>query len=230
MRSAAPPNSRSGNAARKSIMKFFTSSRPRRGACREYCSRISGAASSSTTLGFQGLPQNSVNQRPTMALLSCSFDMGVPLVVVSDATLGSCRLVLLSACCFELRGATMLAVTTDSLPSASGVDRINDALRRSGAIGPARVCGVTIMSSLKKLRSETLRLRLDYGDQAADIPSSVILKMGHLDSAGRSSYANRREIAFYRDVALTGAAGLVPRCFEVMEATDTSRWHLLLED
>jgi thiamine kinase-like enzyme len=86
------------------------------------------------------------------------------------------------------------------------------------------------MSSLKKLRSETLRLRLDYGDQAADGPSSVILKMGHLDSAGRSSYANRREIAFYRDIALTGAAGLVPRCYEVMEATDTSRWHLLLED
>ena len=124
----------------------------------------------------------------------------------------------------------MLAVTTDSLPSAAGADRINDALRRSGAIGSARVCGVTIMSSLKKLRSETLRLRLDYGDQAADIPSSVILKMGHLDSAGRSSYANRREIAFYRDIALTGAAGLVPSCFEVMEATDTSRWHLLLED
>src|SRR6266705_2013831 len=34
-----------------------------------------GAASSSITLGFQGLPQNSVNQRPTMALFSCSLDM-----------------------------------------------------------------------------------------------------------------------------------------------------------
>ncbi len=86
------------------------------------------------------------------------------------------------------------------------------------------------MSSLKKLRSHTLRLRLDYGGPAEDAPSSVILKMGHLDSAGRSSYSNRREIAFYRDVAPAMPAGLAPRCFEAVEATDTSAWHLLLED
>src|SRR5215510_6205497 len=39
---------------------------------------MSGVLSSSTTLGFQGLPQNSLNQRATMALFSCSFDMGAP--------------------------------------------------------------------------------------------------------------------------------------------------------
>src|SRR3954452_11213863 len=50
-------------------MNALTSSRPRRGACSEYCKRISGAASSSTILGFQGLPQNSSNQRPTISLL-----------------------------------------------------------------------------------------------------------------------------------------------------------------
>src|SRR5207253_470813 len=65
---------------------------------------------------------------------------------------------------------------------------------------------------------------------AEHAPSSVILKMGHLDSAGRSAYANHREIAFYRDIAPVVLDGLVPRCFESVEATDTSAWHLLLED
>ena len=36
-----------------------------------YCSRMSGAALSSTTAVFHGLPQNSVNHRPTMALFRC---------------------------------------------------------------------------------------------------------------------------------------------------------------
>src|ERR1700756_1801854 len=36
---------------------------------------MSGAASSSTTSRLQVLPQKSVNQRPTMALLSSSLDM-----------------------------------------------------------------------------------------------------------------------------------------------------------
>src|ERR1700704_4478971 len=76
MRSATPPNLRSGNARRNSVMNFFTSSRPRRGACSEYCKRMSGALSSSTMLGFQGLPQNSLNHRATTALFFCSFDMG----------------------------------------------------------------------------------------------------------------------------------------------------------
>src|SRR5688572_33435262 len=34
---------------------------------------MSGAARSSMTLGFHGLPQNSVNHRPTMALFCLSF-------------------------------------------------------------------------------------------------------------------------------------------------------------
>src|SRR5690242_1355136 len=36
---------------------------------------MSGVASSSITLGFQGLPQKSLNQRPTIALFSCSLVM-----------------------------------------------------------------------------------------------------------------------------------------------------------
>jgi len=86
------------------------------------------------------------------------------------------------------------------------------------------------ISSLKKARSNTLRLRLNYEGLAGEAPRSLILKMGHLDSAGRPLYANRHELAFYRHVAPALPERLVPRCFESVEATDTSAWHLLLED
>jgi hypothetical protein len=45
------------------------------GSCSEYCNSMSGAASSSTIFRLQVAPQKSVNQRPTIALLSSSFDM-----------------------------------------------------------------------------------------------------------------------------------------------------------
>ena len=65
---------------------------------------------------------------------------------------------------------------------------------------------------------------------ARDAPSSLILKMGHLDNTGRPSYANRREIAFYRDVVPVMRERVAPHCFETVDATDNSTWHLLLED
>src|SRR5262245_61469268 len=58
-------------------MNALMSSRPRRGSCSEYLSSISGAAISSTTPRLTVLPQNSVNQRPTTALLSASLRMGM---------------------------------------------------------------------------------------------------------------------------------------------------------
>src|ERR1700693_941135 len=51
-------------------MNALMSARPRRGSCSEYFSSISGAAISSMTPRLTVLPQNSVNQRPTTALLS----------------------------------------------------------------------------------------------------------------------------------------------------------------
>jgi thiamine kinase-like enzyme len=86
------------------------------------------------------------------------------------------------------------------------------------------------MSSLKKLRSHTFRLRLEYEGQSAGAPNTIILKNGHLDGAGRSTYANRCEIAFYREVSSAASVGLAPRCFDVVDATDITAWHLLLED
>src|SRR5262245_57892832 len=58
-------------------MNALMSSRPRRGSCSEYLSSMSGAAISSTTPSLTPLPQNSVNQRPTVALLSSSLLIGM---------------------------------------------------------------------------------------------------------------------------------------------------------
>jgi thiamine kinase-like enzyme len=119
---------------------------------------------------------------------------------------------------------------TQSLPPAASADHLTTALRKAGVLGAACVGNVAVMSSAKKLRSHTFRLRLDCDGPAGDAPGSVFLKMGHLDSAGHPSYTNRREVAFYRDVAPALPERLVPRCFDAVDATDTSAWHLLLED
>ena len=119
---------------------------------------------------------------------------------------------------------------TDALPPSASADHLTAALRKTGVLGDGRVSDVTMVTSFPKLRSLTRRLQLDYEGPAGGAPSSVILKMGHLDAAGRPSYANRNEIAFYRDIAPALPERLVPRCFEVVEATDSSAWHLLLED
>src|SRR5262249_26862238 len=58
-------------------MNALMSSRPRRGSCSEYLSSMSDAAISSTTARLTLLPQNSVNQRPTTALLSSCLLIGM---------------------------------------------------------------------------------------------------------------------------------------------------------
>ncbi|WP_309508786.1 phosphotransferase [Mesorhizobium onobrychidis] len=121
-------------------------------------------------------------------------------------------------------------MTTDPLPRPADAEHLTKALRRSGAVGTVCVSNVVVMSSLKKLRSHTLRLHLDYEGPAGDAPSSVILKMGHLDSAGHPSNTNDREIAFYRDIAPALPARVVPHCFEAIDAAGGTAWHLLLED
>jgi hypothetical protein len=108
---------------------------------------------------------------------------------------------------------------------------LTDVLRACGVLGAARVSHVAAMTPpFKKMRSHTFRLSLAYEGEAAGAPSSIILKMGHLDEAGRPAYRNVNEIAFYRDIAPALPMGLVPRCFEAVAATDDQTWHLLLED
>ena len=120
---------------------------------------------------------------------------------------------------------------TIALPPAADAARLTAALRAAGVLGTARVVDVAAMAlPIKKLRSHTFRLRLDYEGPAGDAPGSIILKTGHLDDAGRPAYPNLRETAFYRDIAPALPKGLVPCCFEAAAATDDSAWHLLLED
>ena len=121
-------------------------------------------------------------------------------------------------------------MTAVARPEAATAEDLTEALRRAGKLGTGRVGGVEILSSIRKLRSHTFQLRLEYEGPATNSPTSVILKTGHLGSDGRPSYANRNELAFYRDVAPVLPERLVPNCFETIEATETTSWHLLLED
>jgi phosphotransferase family enzyme len=121
-------------------------------------------------------------------------------------------------------------MTAERIPLAAEAGYLTNVLRRSGTLGAGRVCEVVTPKPFVKQRSRTFRLRLSYEGPASGAPASVILKMGHLDGSGRSSYANRREIAFYRDVGPALPDRMIPYCFEAVEATDTSAWHLLLED
>jgi Ecdysteroid kinase-like family len=118
----------------------------------------------------------------------------------------------------------------EPLPLVAAVERLTVALRGAGVLPHGRVHSVEVMGSTKNLRSHTFRLRLRYEGSAAGAPDTIILKMGHLDDAGRPSYANRSEIAFYREVAPALPRQLVPGCFEVIAAEDATTWHLLLED
>jgi hypothetical protein len=53
-------------------------------------------------------------------------------------------------------------MTTQPLPKAAEAEHLTEVLRRSGALGEGRICRVAVESSLAKLRSLTLRLRLAY--------------------------------------------------------------------
>ena len=70
-------------------------------------------------------------------------------------------------------------------------------------LASSELADVTLLSSVKKLRSHTIRIGLTYeGNRAKAAPSSLIIKMGHPAVEGRPS-TNRHEIAFYRDIAPT---------------------------
>jgi hypothetical protein len=121
-------------------------------------------------------------------------------------------------------------MTTQNPPLAASAEHLTAALRKFGVLADGHVSGVVEVASFPKQRSYTRRLRLDYEGHATNAPRSVMLKMGHLDAGGRPAYANRREIAFYRDIAPSLPARVVPQCFDAADTTEASVWHLLLED
>ena len=121
-------------------------------------------------------------------------------------------------------------MTPAPLPDAASADRLTDMLRREGALGAGRVSDVQAMGSATRMRSSTVRLALTYEGGAADAPASLFLKTAAIGRDGRPVGTNRRELAFYRDVAPTLPAGLVPRCYGAVDASEAGPWCLFLED
>jgi hypothetical protein len=125
----------------------------------------------------------------------------------------------------------ILAMATETLPSATRADVITEALRRSGVLGAAAAVGnVTVESVRPTILSRIFRLRLAYDGSAGAAPSSLILKTVLPERANSTWRAGRQEVAFYRDVAAGMAAGHVPRCFDAQWDAASNDWHLLLED
>src|SRR6202035_2630180 len=74
-------------------------------------------------------------------------------------------------------GPVRIDAITEPLPRAADAEHITEVLRRSGAKGLARVSNVAVTSSLKKLRSHTLRLHLDY--ESSTPPCRVLVRPRH---------------------------------------------------
>ncbi len=121
-------------------------------------------------------------------------------------------------------------MTSASLPEAASIGSLTEMLRRAGVLGTGRVSGVHAAGSASKIRSSTVRLALTYEGCAADAPASLFLKTALFGRDGRPVHTNHREIAFYRDVAPALPAGLVPRCYGAVDATEAGPWSLFLED
>lgn len=110
-----------------------------------------------------------------------------------------------------------------TLPPAAGAGHLTKVLGRP-------VAEVTVERSFPTVLSHIFRLRLAYEDSACDAPESLILKAGLPDRPGGPWRPGQREVAFYREVAPSTPAGLLPRCFESNADAETGTWHLLLED
>jgi Ecdysteroid kinase-like family len=116
-------------------------------------------------------------------------------------------------------------------PAAASADRLDDVLRRSGALRCGSLAEVTVDGSRDTVLSRITRLRLTYDGEAPGAPSSLILKTALPERIGKSAWdAGRQEVAFYNDVAATMHTRLVPHCFEASWEPETRAWHLLLED
>jgi hypothetical protein len=121
-------------------------------------------------------------------------------------------------------------MTDEPLTAAAEPEHLTEVLRRSGALGDARVREVAVESSRPTILSRIIRLRLAYDGATVNAPSSIILKTGLPERTGSGSDRGRREVAFYTDIAAAMSARLVPRCFEAHCDAETETWRLLLED
>ncbi len=115
----------------------------------------------------------------------------------------------------------------DTLLCLTSAHRLNAVLDTAGVLRDLQVRDVSIISDRPTLVSRIIRLRLTYDGPASTLPGSLIVKTAHPE---RALTVGSEEVAFYRDVAPSLPAGLVPRCFEAHRADATMPWHLVLED
>ena len=114
-----------------------------------------------------------------------------------------------------------------ALVSSAHLDAV---LERAGVVDQVRVRGVTVISDRSTLVSRIVRLALTYDGPAHALPVSVIVKGGLPEHSGSEWMNGQQEVAFYRDVAPSLPAGLVPRCFAAQPADAANPWYLVLED
>jgi thiamine kinase-like enzyme len=119
---------------------------------------------------------------------------------------------------------------TEPLSEAVSPESLTLALRRSGALGGARLSAVEELSARSTILSRILRLRLAYEGEAAGAPQTLIVKTGLPGRAAREWNIGPREVEFYAKVAAATPSGLLARCFEAQWDAETSHWRLILED
>jgi hypothetical protein len=119
---------------------------------------------------------------------------------------------------------------TQAIPEAIQAERLTATLRRTGALGEARVSEVTVESSRDTILSRIIRIRLTYSAPTDGAPRSLIFKTCHPDRVGDALHAGRQEVAFYDQIAPLMGTRIAPRCFEASRDAETRAWHLLLED
>ena len=96
----------------------------------------------------------------------------------------------------------------------TSADHLNAILEKAGVLGDLHVQDVSIISDRPTLMSRIIRLRLTYDGPANALPGSLIVKTGRPERQGNEWSGGNKEVVFYRDVAPSLPAGLVPRCFE----------------
>jgi hypothetical protein len=121
-------------------------------------------------------------------------------------------------------------MTIERLPEAAEATHLTEVLRRSGALGDARVREVMVESSRPTILSRIIRLRLTYDGDAGTAPSSIILKTGLAERNHKGWRGGRQEVVFYNEIAAVMSSRLVPLCYEAHWDAATDSWHLLLEN
>ena len=110
-----------------------------------------------------------------------------------------------------------------SLPPAASAEHLSRVLSR-------HVTEVAVERSFATVLSHIFRLRLTYDGDGSDAPATLVLKAGLADRAGGPWRPGQREVAFYRQVAVSTPDGMLLRCYDTHADAETGTWHLLLED